>query len=91
MPEQTRAEYLRSEISRLEATIAHLQNAGVEIYNNRPSLAFKDCPETIAHRQWEKHSSEIYEKKGEDFLAEFKEKLKEYQSELAELRQASSD
>jgi hypothetical protein len=85
MPGQTRAEYLRSQISRLEGAIAHLENAGTEIYNNRPPCVFEETQETRDRRQKENHSPEIYKKRGEDFLAEFKEKLADYQSELAEL------
>lgn len=91
MASTERAEYLRSEISRLEGAIAHLSDKGAEIYNKRFPLAFEDCPETIARRQREKHPPEIYEKKGEDFLAEFKEKLCKYKAEFAEIERKDSD
>ena len=91
MAGHTRADYLMAEICRLEGAIAHLENSGVEIYNNRPPCVFEETRETRTRRQHENHPPEIYEKRGEDFLAEFKKKLAKYESELAEIRRANSD
>jgi hypothetical protein len=90
MANSIRAEYLQSEIQRLQGAIAHLENAGTEIYNNAPPHAFEETSYTRARRQAENHPPEIYQKSGEDFLAEFRRTLEEYQSELAELQKSSS-
>lgn len=88
---ESRAEYLQGEIQRLQGAIAHLENVGVEIYNNAPPHAFQETSYTRDRRHLENHPPEIFQKKGEDFLAEFKEILEEYQSELAELKRQSPD
>lgn len=90
MPGENRAEYLKGEISRLEGAIAHLENAGAEIYNNAPPHAFEETTYTRARRQAENHPPEIFDKSGEDFLAEFRQKLENYESELAELERSNS-
>jgi len=82
---QTRAKYLKEQIQRLQSVITHLENAGVEIYNNRSPCIFEETTETTMRRQHEKHPPEIFHKTGEDFLVEFKETLQIYEDELAEL------
>lgn len=89
MANLTRVKYLQNEIQRLRGVIAHLENAGTEIYNNAPPHAFSETCYTRARRQVENHSPKIFQKSGEDFLAEFRQTLKEYQSELAELQKNS--
>jgi hypothetical protein len=88
MPNSIRAEYLQGEIQRLKGVIAHLENAGTEIYNNAPPHAFEQTSYTRARRQ--NHPPEIFQKSGEDFLVEFRQTLAQYQSELAELQKSSS-
>ena len=84
MSNQDRADYLQQEICRLEGAIAHLENAGVEIYNNAPPSYFVN-EEKEKRRERENYSPEIYQQSGEDILARLKDELVDYQSELAEL------
>ena len=88
---QARAKYLEQQIARLEGAIAHLENAGAEIFDNAPPCVFPETEYTRARRQNEGHPPEIYEKSGEDFLAEFRQTLNRYQSELDRIKRASSD
>jgi len=82
---QIRAEYLNGQIQRLQATISHLENTGVEIYNNAPPSVIKN-EEKEKRRQKENYLSEIY-KSGEDILVNLRKELNDYQKELAELGQ----
>lgn len=86
MSSHRRAEYLKQEIQRLQGLIAHLENAGVEIFNNAPPSIFKNNEEKEIRRTVEKHPPEIYEKSGENFLEDLRQKLSEYEDELAELQ-----
>ena len=68
MTEQTKADYLISEIARLKGAIANLEAVGVENFNNaRPSVIENE--EKQKRRQAEGYSSEIYQKSGEEVLA----------------------
>jgi len=80
---QARLEYLNGQIQRLQATIAHLENTGVETYNNAPPSVIKN-EEKEKRRQKENYLSSIY-KSGEDILADLREELNDYQKELAKL------
>ena len=88
MPE-TRIEYLVSEIQRLQGAIAHLENAGAEIFNNAPPSVFTN-EEAQRRRQIEGHPPEIYEKSGEEILDNLRQALENREDELAELRRTDS-
>ena len=84
MADHARADYLMAEICRLEGAIANLEAAGLENFNNaRPSVIKNE--EKQKRRQAEGYSSEIYQKSGEEVLAELRQVLTQRKSELQNL------
>lgn len=87
--DRARAEYLKIEIQQLrsaivcqKSTIAHLENQGVQNYDNRTPCVFEDTQETRLRRQHEAHPPEIYERSGNEILEDLREKLTETESKL---------